>query len=166
MGSERLAPSLVDMLPPIKIEIRERGPVPRKMKSAHNQAAKSTWAETGLHFHAAMSDDRFTQAHASLAGFQKRTKAYTSRKFQKFGHTRPLEYSGTTRRLVRTANIVSTSKGAEVRYPGARAFNFRNPKARQPINMAEEFRRIIPQEAVELAVEFDRQYDQKINSIQ
>ena len=153
------------MLPPIKIEIRERGPVPRKMKVAHNAAAKATWQETGLFFHATMSDDRFTQAHATLAGYQKRTKAYTARKFKKFGHTRPLEYSGTTRRLVRTANIAATSKGAQVRYPGARAFNFRNPKARQPINMAEEFRKIIPKEATELAAEFDRQYDQKINQI-
>ncbi len=152
------------MLPLLKIEVKERGPTPRGMKKAHNLAAKQAWNETGTHFHAAMSDDRFTQAHATLAGFAKRTKAYTSRKFKKFGHTRPLEYTGTTRRLIRTANITSTSKGASVRYPGARAFNFRNPKAKIPINMADEFRRIVPKEATELARVFDQNYDRLINS--
>jgi hypothetical protein len=145
-----------------KIEIRERGATPRKMRKVMNAAMKETWFETGAFFHSEMSDDRFTHRHATLAGYAPRTKKYTSTKLKKFGHTNPLEFTGRTRRLSRTASITSTSHTVSIRYPGTNTLNFRNPKARNPINLAEEFRRITKPETERLASEYDRKIEQKL----
>ena len=149
---------------PVSFQIRDRGATPRGMKRVYNASSKASWEDAGTYFHSEMSDDRFTHRHATLAGFAARTKAYTSRKLKKFGHTNPLEYSGRSRRLSRTANITSTSKGASVRYPGLNTLNFRNPKARVPINMADEFRRVTTQEADQLASVYDRSLDRSLNA--
>jgi hypothetical protein len=150
---------------PVKFEIKERGATPRKLKAATTQATRVSWEETGLHFHSEMSDARFSHKHASLAGFAKRTKKYESTKLKKFGHTNPLEFSGETRRRVRTANITATSKGVSVRYSVGK-LNFRNPKARVPINMADEFRRVTQPEATTLVGVFDRALDRRLAAFQ
>lgn len=147
---------------PTKFEVRDRGATPRGMRKVMNAVTKETWFETGIEFHSQFSDARFTHAHASKAGYAPRSKNYERRKLKKFGHTNPLEFSGTTRRLVRTASVTSTSKGANVRYPGARAFNFKNPKMQA--NMVQEFTKVLPEEANELASFFDRSLDRKLNA--
>lgn len=156
-----------------KVTVRERGPTPRKMRKVHNQAAKAAWVETGKTFHAEMRDDRFSVAHGKKAGYKPRKgeesgldrraffRSYTGRKLRRFHHRRPLEFSGETRRLVRMATISSTSKGGRVAYPGARKFNFRNPHS--DINMAEEFRRLLPEETATLAGTFDAALDRNLN---
>lgn len=152
-----------------RITIKERGAVPRRMMKAHNAAAKTAWFSAGKLFHEAMRDARFTAEHARKAGYDKRkgeesgidTKAffrsYTGRKIRKWGHRRPLEWSGETRRKVRYANINNTSKGCRVAYPGASKLNFR-PKGGR-INMADEFRRLLPTEIDKLAAGFDTSYE-------
>lgn len=150
---------------PVKFEIKTRGATPRTLRKATTAATKDSWQETGLFFHTDMSDSRFTHKHALLAGFAKRTKKYESTKLKKFGHTNPLEFSGDTRRRVRTANITATSKGVSVRY-GANKLNFRNPKARVPINMADEFRRVTQPEASTLVGVFDRALDRRLAAFQ
>jgi hypothetical protein len=116
-----------------------------------------------------MRDERFTKEHGRKAGYAKRkgeesgldTKAffrsYTGRKLRKWHHTNPLQWSGETRRNVRHANIYTTSKGARVAYAGARKLNFR-PRGGS-INMAQEFRKLLPDEIDRLAREFDTQYE-------
>lgn len=151
---------------PVKFEIKTRGATPRTLRKANTVATKEGWQETGLFFHTDMSDARFTHKHATLAGYAKRTKKYESTKLKKFGHTNPLEFSGDTRRRARTANITSTSKGVSVRYPGLNKLNFRNLKARIPINMADEFRRVTQPEATTLAGVFDRALDRRLASFQ
>lgn len=155
---------------PVKFEIRERGATPRKLLRATNKAIRESWFETGLHFHREMSDDRFTHRHATLAGYQKRSRNYERTKLKKFGHTNPLEFTGRTRRLSRNANIVATNRdggsGVEVRYGGLNTLNFRNPKARNPIDMASEFRRINESERTTLASVFDRALDHRLAAFQ
>lgn len=148
----------------VQYAIRDRGPTPRGFRKAYNASSKASWYEAGLHYHSQMTDERFTNRHATLAGYAPRKKRYDFRKFKAKGHTRPLEYSGETRRAVKAARITSTSKGAAVRYAGARKFNFRHPKSQ--VNMAEEFTRVLPQEADELAGVFDRDLDKRLNSFQ
>lgn len=150
---------------PVKFEIKTRGATPRSLRKATNVSTKDSWQETGLHFHTEMSDDRFTHKHATLAGFATRTKKYQSTKLKKFGHTNPLEFSGETRRRARTANITANSKGVSVRY-GVNKLNFRNPKARIPINMADEFRRVTQPEATTLVGVFDRALDRRLAAFQ
>lgn len=147
---------------PIKYEIRDRGPTPRGMRKVLNAAKKEAWFDAAVHFHATMSDERFKHAHATKAGYAPRSRNYERQKLKKFGHTNPLEFSGTTRRLVRAATITSTSTGARVRYPGARVFNFRNPKMKA--NMVVEFTTVLQEEANEIARVFDQKLDQKLNA--
>lgn len=148
----------------LQTRIIDRGATPRGMRKAYNAAAKEAWAETGLLFHKEMSDKRFTHRHATEAGYQKRTSKYELRKLRQFGHTNPLEFTGRTRRMVRTASITSVSKGVSVRYGGANTLNFRNPKANKPIDMAAEFRTVTEVEANELAKFFDKNLDARLNA--
>lgn len=144
-----------------KFQVRERGATPRKFRKAFNAASKQSWHETGQHFHETMREDRFTQRHATLAGYTPRKNRYQAQKFKAKGHTRPLEFSGTARRLTRMASISSTSKGNSVRYPGARVFNFRHPKS--DVNMVQEFTTVTQQEADRLAGFYDRQLDKLLD---
>jgi len=51
------------------------------------------------------------------------------------------------------ATLRSSSKSVKVAYPGARKFNFRS--AYTDINMADEFRRILPSESTSLAKTYE-----------
>jgi hypothetical protein len=153
----------------ITMAIRDRGNTPRGMKRAFNAASKAAWHDTAVEFHRNYRDKRFTPAHAAEAGYMSRkgeqiprgTKAfrqsYTGRKLRKFGHTNPLEYSGETRRKVRSASISSTSKGGKAAYAGASKFNFRH--SRSKIRMSEEFQRITAREAESLGQFYDQRLD-------
>jgi hypothetical protein len=156
------------------VKITERGPTPRKMAAVHNRASKSAWADTGVHFHSDFRDLRFRPDHARRAGYIARkgermpfgsrqwARSYMGQKYRKFGHQRPLEFSGETRRAVASfPTLTSTSSGVKVRYSGARKFNFKHPKSQ--INMAEEFRRVLPQEANSLARTYDNRLDKGLN---
>lgn len=145
-----------------KFTIRDRGATPRGMARRLNAHKKICWDDTAVLFHTEMRDKRFTHAHARAAGYAPRTFKYQQRKLKKWGHTYPLQWSGTTRRNVRAARISSTSNGARVAYAGARVFNFRNPKMKA--NMAIEFTTITQAEADQLAANFDRVLDQRLNS--
>ena len=147
------------------IRVRDRGATPRNLRKVYTAAAKTTWKKVGLYFHKNLRDRRFTELHARQANYRRRKgegmprdskgwrNSYTGRKFAKHGHTRPLEFSGETRRLVRSANISVTSKGAKVKYAGARKFNFKHPKSQ--IRMREEFSRVLSSEADAMAGVFD-----------
>jgi hypothetical protein len=146
---------------PVKYTIKDRGATPRGMRKAMNASTKQSWFDAGLFFHDQLRDKRFTHAHATKAGYADRSRNYERRKLKQKGHTNPLQYSGTTRRAIRTASITSTSKTASVRYPGARVFNFRNPKSQA--NMVVEFTTVLADEANQIAQVFDKSLDRKLN---
>lgn len=143
------------------LQIKHHSNVARALRSQFTQSSRESWKETGQQFHTQHRDKRFTNAHATAAQYTRRQgesgtegaatfrKSYTGRKLARYGHTRPLELTGETRRAVTLATIRSTSKGVKVAYPGARKFNFRGPTT--TINMAAEFRRITSSEASTLA---------------
>lgn len=154
------------------IKVKERGNTPRRMKRAYNAASKQTWHAVAMRFHTEYRDKRFTPEHAREAGYALRKgegqprdskafrQSYTGRKLRLKGHTRPLEFSGETRRAVRATSITSTSTGGKAAYRGASKFNFRHPKSR--IRMNEEFRRITRTEARELGEFYDRELDKQL----
>lgn len=156
----------------ITIQVRDRGATPRGMKRVFNAAQKAAWRDVAWEFHSNYRDKRFTPEHAIAAGYTRRkgemiprdTKAfrqsYTGRKLRMFGHTNPLQFTGDTRRAVKWASVSSTSKGGKAAYSGARVFNFRPPRSK--VRMGEEFRRITPQEAIELGKYFDQQLDARL----
>ena len=148
-----------------KFAIKERGPAPRGFAKMINELKRDSWEATGAHFHEEMRDNRFTQAHATKAGYGERKRRYVWRKFKEEGHTRPLEKSGETRELVRrygTLKATSTNNSSQVRiaYPGARKIKFRHTKS--TINMAEEFTTITQGEADKLAQVFDNELDKRL----
>jgi hypothetical protein len=149
---------------PVKFDIRDRGATPRGMARRMNAMKKVAWDETGLLFHTEMRDKRFSKAHARAAGYAPRTHAYTMRKLKAKKHALPLVWSGRTRNAVREANIAPTSNQVNVRYRGARALNFRNPKSQ--VRAAVEFTTITQAEANTLAAEFDRVLDYQLNKDQ
>ncbi|MCA9270967.1 MAG: hypothetical protein KDA41_20945 [Planctomycetales bacterium] len=161
------------------ITFKERGATPRGMAKRLNVHKRAAGQLMGNYFHRNLVDKRFTEPHAQEAGYTKRKgesiprgdkrfrRSYTGRKLRKYGHTRPLEFSGETRQRIRAyANITATSTSrhttVKVAYPGARRFNLRHPKSR--INMALEFRRIVPSEFTPLARVYDADLEQRLRS--
>lgn len=152
-----------------QVTIRERGPAPRGYARAFGNAQKAAWQPVGVLFHEQMRPQRFTTSHAMRAGYTKRKgeglpreskgfrASYTGRKLARFGHTRPLEFTGETRNNARMANITTTRKAAKVSYSGTAKLNFRHPKSQ--IRMNEEFRFVIPSEVTTLAKKFDQELD-------
>lgn len=152
--------------------IRNRGPTPRNLRKAMTAAKRVAWRETGEYFHDQFRDNRFTPEHAKEAQYYKRkgenlpfgskgwARSYTGRKFAKFGHTNPLEFSGETRKAVASANITATTKGVKVAYAGARKLNFQHPKSR--IKPNEEFMRVTRDEVEQLARVFDNSLDRAL----
>lgn len=147
----------------IPLTVTVKRTAPRKQRSDLKQAQKAAWFKGAVWFHVHKSDERFTQRHASRAGYAKRKKRYEQRKFKLYGHRRPLEYSGRTRFLSRTANITSTSVGARVRYPNLRGLNRRHPKS--DINMAQEFRTLLPEETQDVAAVLDAEIDKEFKHL-
>jgi hypothetical protein len=151
----------------IQMTIKGRGP--RGFQKQISSSRKAAWTELGAVFHARYRDKRFTPEHAREAGYHLRkgegqTKdskafraSYTGRKQRIHGHTNPLEFSGRTRAAVRLANVQAFALKVQVKYPGAKTFNFRHPKSR--INMREEFVRITTNETQELGVAFNKSFE-------
>ena len=158
------------------VGIRERQPMAKGLRRAFGNASKAAWEVTGQHFHDEMRDKRFTAEHAREAGYYKRKgeaqpegskqfkRSYFGRKFYApnrgggRNQANPLEDSGETRDLVRNNyNIHATRGRVEVRYPGARKLNFRNPRSR--IRMNEEFKRLTDSELTPLARIYDNELD-------
>jgi hypothetical protein len=163
MGVGQLMPILVKAL------IVEKRKTPRLLLKQHNANARTSYKELGAIFLRDLVDVRFTTEHAREAGYKHRkgelipfgskpfNRSYTGRKFNQFGHMRPLEFSGETRQGIKVgARGQESSKGVRVIFPGARKFNLRHPKSQ--INMADEFRTVTQREAELLGKKFDEFY--------
>jgi len=159
----------------IDIRVRETGCTPRHLRKAMTGGKREAWHKTGVLFHAEMRDERFTAEHGRKAGYQPRQgeqagqggkfwRTYTGQKLRKWRHKRPLEWSGETRRLVRSANITATTKLARVSYSGARKLNYRRwPSSPR---MADEFRKLLPEEITKLAARYDESLDRYLATYQ
>jgi hypothetical protein len=146
-------------------------------KKVVNAALKEGFAKAGRYFHDNLRDKRFTEEHARKAGYAPRSGSkhaigsksfwlsYTGKKLKKKGHMRPLEFSGASRAAIKGyANISSTSKGGKVAYPGARAFNFKNPFSHPTMNLNLEFRGILADEAELLADVVDSSFESMVRA--
>lgn len=144
------------------IKITERGPVPRKLRQAHNAAAKAAWHEVGVVWVRDVRPKHFTEAGAREYRYGRRSKAYTERKRRETGRARPLVYTGRSERQTRQARISTTSRGGRISMR-APALNFKHPKSR--IRPREELTRISRRDAELLARVFDRHYERGVRAI-
>lgn len=154
--------------------VRERGTTPRNLAKAMTAGKRQAWRATAEQFHLKLRLKRFTKAHGQEAGYYKRKgegmtpgskqfkRSYTGRKLARFGHTDPLVFSGEAKRASAAASITSTATAGKASYASLRKLNFRHPKSK--INMALEFRRLVPSDLPVLSNTFDRVLDDALLS--
>lgn len=153
------------------VQVEYRGAVPSRMRSVLRAANKAAFLEIGELWHKVMRPKHFTEEGARKYGYQKRKgegesgrafwRSYTGRKMRKFGHTRPLEWSGLSKTLTAMRDVRATSTGARV-VMRANALNFRNPHS--TINMRDELTRITPDEGELLIRKFDGRLHRIMNA--
>lgn len=142
--------------PEYSFEVRK---VARGSRRQFGQLSSMSFQAMGEFFHSNLRDRRFTREHANSAGYTERKESYQRKKMRMFRHNRPLEFTGESRARARVAKIKSSAMRGEVRYPGLRKFNFRNPHS--SINMHQEFVTILNREERSLV----RRYDQKLDQL-
>ena len=145
----------------LEIDIRYHGTKPDGMMTREfNRALKEAFAEIAGEYQRDNVDKHFTNRGAREYGYTPRVGesgrparrifrgTYTGRKLREKQHSRPLTWSGESRRLAATGRVTSTSKGARITVP-APTLNFRN--RRSPIVMAQEIKTISGAEGRHLA---------------
>ena len=142
------------------VAIRERGPTPRRFRKSMTKAKRHGWQESARFFHSDLRDRRFTKQHARTAGYGRRSRGYTNQKKRRFGHTRPLEFSGDLRRRVRLGRIEATTKVGRAKYPGGQKLNLRNQHSN--LNLRLEFTTLTRREATQTAKVFDGEVDRRL----
>lgn len=65
-----------------------------------NEAMARAWEELGQVWHEQVLPKKFSERARSEYGYQRRSRAYVERKRRRFGHSRPLEYTGKLKRMV------------------------------------------------------------------
>ena len=142
------------------ITINFRGPHPGMGKREWNNLVREMFHHLGIIWHKDFRAKHFTRRGASEYGYAPRSgergnippqgfhRSYTGQKLKRFGHTRPLVFTGESERATRQRDIraTATSKRAKVRvHLHAPKLNFRNPKSKT--NPGEEVRTISRKEA-------------------
>ena len=165
-------------MPTLQKMVRIHGEnIGRSLRKKYAAASLPSWDETGEMFHRRMRPNRFTDVHAKEAKYLKRKERYTKQKFNKFGHRRPLEWSGGLKAETSSAQIkprggtgqianqitgsANNQGGVQVIYR-ARVFNLRNKNTK--INMPDEFRRITKREATTLGAFFQVRFENRFYS--
>jgi hypothetical protein len=121
----------------------------------HNEILKTLNLDTMRHIKDFFWPKHFQNSPETYPGaggyrYSKRTDAYQRQKFRKFGHNRPLVYTGALERAVSgSAKISGTSRGATLR---ARSPHFLRLKNRLEIEAVSE------REKHELTARYQREY--------
>lgn len=99
-----------------------------------NDILRGAWFLIGVHWHKKMRPKHFTHRGAREYGYKPRggqpgsgrkfTGSYTSRKLRLKGHTRPLEFTGQSRKLTEIRDVRATPKGVRI-VMAANTFNRR-----------------------------------------
>lgn len=134
-------------------------------KRMGRQAMTIAWLATAGHWHRNMLLGHFENAAYQRYGARRRTVKYNRAKLAnpKVGHTRPLVFSGLTRRLAMVRDIRSTSNwGKAILHTNV--LNFR-PKG-WPHTMREELDRTTIRERRKLAKVFKNYFERRMNELQ
>lgn len=144
----------------MRIEIEIDGPpiIPRsvaqKMSKREFKRRGETWAR---HY----KDPHFSPIAYSRYGYQKRSRKYNFAKQRRFKHTRPLEYTGTSRRLSKTHKIIATKRSVVIQMP-VRVFNLRSKLSK--IDKRKEFTTVAPFENKRLDRDQSKGLTKRINN--
>jgi len=124
---------------------------------------KSGWGKVGRFWHRVILRKHFTVAGASEYGYQRRSKGHETRKLRKYGHRRPLVFTGDLERQVsRVVDVRASSKGARVVLHGPRYLWQYRKDYGQP-NKAAELQTVSKRDAKLLAEVLDEHIRQEAN---
>lgn len=143
-------------------------PIKQTVKKDHRlsvsewrKVSKVGWSAAGDFWHEEILPRHFTHAGAREYSYQKRTRAYEVRKVKRYGHSRPLEYSGDLKRAVLRSREVRTV-GDNSKRAGAVRIKLRGPRylfqyrkdAKQP-DKARELSAVSPKDGDRIAKHMD-----------
>lgn len=138
--------------------IQYKGAIPSELaKRELNAILRAGYHQLGVYWVANFRAKHFTNAGATEYGYTPRKGergsgrawkgSYTARKLKKFGHTRPLEWSGRSKERTRAARVQAYSANKKSRVEirmNATALNFKAKGS--TINMRDEMTRLSKQE--------------------
>jgi hypothetical protein len=138
-----------------------------------NNLLKEAWYEVGRHWADEMRPKHFTKEGGKEYGYKPRAgeaaggknfwSSYTGRKQKKFGHTKPLVYTGELEQASRQTTIYPSFKGVRIALPGARKANLQNP--RSSIDMPEELKTVSGREVDQLAKVHEQAMQQLLDRV-
>jgi len=141
-----------------EIALHKSGPVPSVLKRELNNCHRDAMAWAGRFWDQEYREGHFANAatrkydYAPRQGEPGRTvrnfkRSYTGKKLRLHGHTRPLEFSGESRRRTRNPRIVATAKKGEAKVRVVMNSPGLNRRyAGSSIDMRAELTRVIPVE--------------------
>lgn len=122
--------------------IERRGWVAKVSKRKFNDCVRQAFHEIGMYWWRVLRPKHFTHRGATEYNYEPRVgerwnlgskgfrASYTGRKLRRFGHTRPLVYTGQSERDSKIARIVATAKRVRVKMTLSR-LNWRHESRRQ-----------------------------------
>ncbi len=148
-----------------EVALKSTGPTPKLLRRELNNCHRDAAANMGEFWHERFRAKHFTNAGATEYGYTPRQgergrpsgkfrSSYTGRKLTKFGHTRPLVYTGESERRTRQLDVRATAKRGEARVRvvlHAPALNFRYSGS--PIDMRYEMTTVSQRESEAIAEE-------------
>lgn len=153
----------------LDIALTKTGPVPSLLKRELNNCHRDAMHAAGTFWHENYREEHFTNRGSTKYGYTPRSgepgrehpggfrKSYTGKKLRAKGHTRPLEWSGDSRRQSRTPRIVATAKKGEARVRVIMNVPGLNRRYRgSPIDMRKELVTVIPAEGQEIGNQTSR----------
>ena len=107
---------------------------PKGLSRKHIRAeVKESLREIGIDWHRRSLPKHFTETAAHKYRYQRRTVKHRREKLRRFGHQRPLVFTGALAQQVkRMARITPTSKGVRVIMKGPRYLYMRRKDQKQP----------------------------------
>jgi hypothetical protein len=149
------------------VKITYKGMFPLASRSERTAMLRHVYEAGGEFFHKHFTDIHFLNSATTRYGYRLRQgergtgtkffkKSYTGRKLAKWGHTRPLEWSGVTRARATVPDVRATGKGFKL----VSHVNILNYKPW----LFEEFCRTTPDEIEQMVGEMNRDlHEQAVN---
>jgi len=148
----------------VRVKTTHSGAITIRKRDA-NAALKQEWARVGKTWHKKFVPLHFTRTAYSRYNYQKRTKAYTRQKRKKWGHVKPLTWSGTTQKAITAApTIKSSANKVTIDMAAGNLLNTRKGKYQKakPIDKRAELLRVTRAEQNELSDQMQRGLDDRI----
>jgi hypothetical protein len=128
-----------------------------------NPIIRAAWDRAGRLWHKKILGKHFTVAGAAEYNYMPRTRAYQIRKAKKFGHQRPLVFSGEAERMAhQVLDLRATQKGAKVVLHLPTHFYQYRKDLKQP-DKGLELRTVSDPDAMVLGNEIDKGLQERID---